>query len=282
MRTSRIKVAIGALALGLMCASVPSASAANTATFRDCSLIAGIDPDFVQLSGVAQDSSGALTVVQGRGDLTLIASESADPGDSFGHVTLSATVTAPGVASVTVSGHATGRVSLAVPFLGAVGSAETITWSATFDNGAHPCPGAFTPVNPMATPFVVHIVASPPPPASAPVFTAVRQSHLVWREPSAPNGSSRRPRPPVGTRLFFTLSEPAKVTFGFAQHLRRRTVSRGLESFAAHAGANQVSFRGQLPSGRQLSPGHYTLSITGVDPSGRHAKSRSLNFTIVR
>src|SRR5438270_601371 len=55
----------GAVAVLAPLLAVSSAAAANGPTFRDCSLIGGLDPDFVQLSGVMVGPTGRLTVALG-------------------------------------------------------------------------------------------------------------------------------------------------------------------------------------------------------------------------
>jgi PASTA domain-containing protein len=156
-----IGLAIAAVSAAAMLISVPAADAANSATFRDCSLIApGIDPDFVQLSGVTAGSGGSLTAST-QDPVKVEASESADPGDSSGHVTLNVTVTAPGNAPRMVSGMGTGAVTLTVPLIGSSTQAtsDTISWAATFDNGGHACPSSSTPLNTSPMPFVVNVPA---------------------------------------------------------------------------------------------------------------------------
>src|SRR5207245_1866415 len=105
----RLLVGLGALAAGTASLGVPTASAANGPTFRDCSLAGGLDPDFLQLFGATVAPQGALTVKPSQNQLSLEASESSDPGDNLGHVTLTATVTSPTIAAHTVSGAGTGK-----------------------------------------------------------------------------------------------------------------------------------------------------------------------------
>ena len=88
----RMLVGVGALALAGAGLGAPEASAANGPTFRDCSIVGGLDPDFVQLLGVTVGPGGSLGVVRGQTQVQLEASESSDPGDNLEHVTLSATV----------------------------------------------------------------------------------------------------------------------------------------------------------------------------------------------
>src|SRR5438552_2937597 len=159
MRRIRIPVGLAVMAVGLASPVIPAASAANSPTFRDCSLlVAGIDPDFVQLSEVTVAPEGTLTVPRSRKHVTIEASESSDPGDGEGHVTLDVSVTAPHVPAQSLSGAATGRVVLAVPLLRRkIGRTYTISWAATFDNGNHLCPSEQTPENTTPDPFRVRI-----------------------------------------------------------------------------------------------------------------------------
>jgi hypothetical protein len=142
-----------------MSIAAPAALAQNSPTFRDCSLfVQGVDPDFVQLFGVMLSPQGTLMVSPTQTKLQLEGSESSDPGDSSNHVTLKATVTAPHVATQTVSGAGTGKVVFSVPLTSSrAGRTYTISWSATFDNGNHSCPSPLTPENTTPTPFVVRV-----------------------------------------------------------------------------------------------------------------------------
>ena len=164
MHRTRVWVALVVLAMaGALWTVGSTARAANGPTFRDCSaFVPGFDPDFVQLSGVTVRSDGSLTVSASQNQVQLLASESSDPGDSAGHVTLTATVTgAPGTTTQTESGEGIGRVALVLPLIGSgVGRSFTISWFATFDNGNHACPSSFTPDNTPTDPhpFVVTVV----------------------------------------------------------------------------------------------------------------------------
>jgi hypothetical protein len=144
-----------AIALG---PAIGSAGAANSPTFRDCSLVAGFDPDFVQISGVTVTPEGMLTVPRSQKQVPIEASESSDPGDNLGHVTLTVSVTASHVPTQSVSGEATGKVELSAPLLRRKpGRSYTVSWAATFDNGNHLCPSESTPENTTPKPFVVSI-----------------------------------------------------------------------------------------------------------------------------
>lgn len=154
----RLSVGLAALTLGAASLAAPAARAANSAAFRDCSFAAGFDPDFVRLSEVTVGPQGTLTVSPSATQVRLEASESSNPGDSAGHVTVSSTVTSPQVPTRTVSGTGTGKVFLTIPLGGSqLGRSYTISWSATFDNGMHSCPSAQTPQNTGPRPFVVKV-----------------------------------------------------------------------------------------------------------------------------
>jgi hypothetical protein len=142
-----------------MLAAATPAGAANSPTFRDCSLVAGLDPDFVQLSGVAVGPEGALTVPAGQTQVGVEASESSDPGDNLGHVTLKVTVASRGVALQTAAAEGTGKAVVSAPLRRSkkVGRTYTIEWAATFDNGNHLCPSESTPENTRPNPFIVAV-----------------------------------------------------------------------------------------------------------------------------
>jgi hypothetical protein len=155
----RLLAGLALPAIALASPLVTTASAANTPTFRDCSLIApGIDPDFVELIGANVTPEGSLTVSPLSTQVTVKASESSDPKDNEGHVTLSVSVSSPGIATKTVAGEGTGAVSLPVRLLRhRLGRQYTISWAATFDNGNHLCPSETTPENTTPKPFIVTV-----------------------------------------------------------------------------------------------------------------------------
>jgi hypothetical protein len=161
---------LGAVLAGLVMLAVGTAGAANSPTYRDCSFVGGLDPDFVQLMGTTAGPNNTLTVPASQGQVQVKASESSDPGDSNGHDTLKVTVSAPNVAPRTVSAAGTGMAIATVPLSGAAsGASYTVDWIATFDNGNHLCPGSQTPQNAMSNPFVVTVtgVAPTTPPTSS-------------------------------------------------------------------------------------------------------------------
>ena len=131
------------------------ARAAGSPTYRDCSLLIGVDPDFVQLYG-ATLNRGVLDVSSQHAVVQLQASESSDPGDSAGHVTFQVAITAKGVGTVKAQGAGTGQVVLSLALPSPMrGRSYTISWSATFDNGQHACPAVYDFDQQQPSPFVV-------------------------------------------------------------------------------------------------------------------------------
>jgi hypothetical protein len=143
------------MALGAALLGAPAAGAVMTGpTTRDCSVLpipgvfAGFDPDFVQLQGVSV-SAGALTATGPA--VTLLASESLVPSDQKQTVILKATLSSPGRPSQSFSARGVGHVSIPITLSP---GANTIAWSAGFDDGLHPCPFPLTGT-PRKAPFTV-------------------------------------------------------------------------------------------------------------------------------
>ena len=158
MRRVQVLIGLTSVLAATAALTMPGAEASNSPTFRDCSfLVEGFDPDFVQLSGVTA-TGNTLTVSKSQAEgVQVEASESSDPGDDMGHVTLTVTVTAAHGRPQTVSGAAVDKVFLAVPLQAVRGRTYTINWAATFDNGGHVCPSSMTPDNTQPNPFVVTV-----------------------------------------------------------------------------------------------------------------------------
>jgi len=87
MRMKRVFVGLVVLGGAIVSCGGDNTPGRQASEFRDCSLVAGVDPDFVELSGAIMTSDGGLTVLPSQNSLGLTASESSDPGDSAGHVT---------------------------------------------------------------------------------------------------------------------------------------------------------------------------------------------------
>jgi hypothetical protein len=144
-------VLVGAVALSVFGFSgTANAAVRNGPTTRDCSFAGGLDPDFVQLSGVDVTPGGQLVAI--GSSVQIIASESPERVDQMGHVKLAVTVTGP-VAIETLNRASVGHVllNIGLPTAGTY----TISWKAVFDNGFHSCPNGFIPNNTRPRPFVV-------------------------------------------------------------------------------------------------------------------------------
>jgi len=124
-----------------------------------------------------------------------------------------------------------------------------------------------------------------------------------WRLGSLLPRATRRRRPPVGTTIAFTLSEPARVTLEFSQPRTGRRVAgtcrrltranrrrprctlanvRGRLRINAHAGRNRVRFQGRLTRRQMLKLGAYLLTVRAIDGGGNRSTPRRVRFTIVR
>jgi hypothetical protein len=66
------------------------------------------------------------------------------------------------------------------------------------------------------------------------------------------------------------------------KHACKRTVTRGIMTFTAHAGTNKVAFQERISRSRKLPPGTYTLVITATNAAGQRSSSQLLGFTIVK
>jgi len=159
VRRIEILLGLGALVAATATVRALPASADNSPAFRDCSaFVAGVDPDFVQLLDASVTPRGTLTVSPSQNQVRVEASESSDPGDNLGHVTLRVTVTGAHTPPLTTSGAGVGKVVLRVPLNGSgTGKSYTIDWTATFDNGNHACPSPTTPANTTPHPFLVTV-----------------------------------------------------------------------------------------------------------------------------
>jgi hypothetical protein len=107
---------------------------------------------------------------------------------------------------------------------------------------------------------------------------------------------------PTGTKISFTLSEPATVSFTFArkqpgrrvrgrcvrQTRRNRRAKRcnrltpaGSFTLPARQGANRVRFQGRFGT-RKLKPGRYVLTLRAIDAAGNSSRRVSRAFKLLR
>jgi hypothetical protein len=135
---------------------------------------------------------------------------------------------------------------------------------------------------------------------SAPLITALKQSHSSWRE--AGRSAKISKAHPLGTTFSFSLNETASVSFTFTRTLSgrrvagkcraqskkniahkacRRTLKAGALTFSGHIGTNKVAFYGLLAAAKKLTPGSYTLLVSAT-AGGKRSRTQTLRFTITR
>jgi hypothetical protein len=141
----------------------------------------------------------------------------------------------------------------------------------------------------------------PNPDTTRPSLTGLALAPGSFR--AALTGSALASRAPLGTRIFFTLSETAQVTFGVEKGtIGRRVGGRCVKktrsnaskrrclrfvrlagSFKSTGGAGQngIRFSGRL-NGRKLGVGSYKLVAVARDKAGNKSATRKRNFRIVK
>jgi CSLREA domain-containing protein len=128
-----------------------------------------------------------------------------------------------------------------------------------------------------------------------PVLSSLSLAHKTF-------AVAKRKPPPKGTRISFSLSEPASVKFTVIQrlpgrrkgkrcvaptrklrHAKHCTRTKTLGSFtrSAAAGRSSLPFNGRI-AGRKLKPGSYSLTASPTDPSGNHGLPAGVAFKIVK
>ena len=134
-----------------------------------------------------------------------------------------------------------------------------------------------------------------------PALALLRMSVRRFRAATA--GPSARSAAPLGTRVTWMLSEPARVTFRVQRALAGRLVRgrcvratranrrrkpctryvavRGTFTRAGVRGANAMRFMGRI-GGRRLAPGRYRLVASARDAAGNRSLLRRTGFRIVR
>jgi hypothetical protein len=138
-----------------------------------------------------------------------------------------------------------------------------------------------------------------PLPAVGPVTVAP----TVWRRGSKPALISSK-RPPVGTKISFSLTRAASVQVAFFSSRPGRRVKKkcaaptrknrhakkctrllrvGTLSLTGHAGKNTIRFQGRISRTKRLKPGRYVVRVSASDPtaSGK-SPSRTAKFTIAK
>ncbi len=142
---------------------------------------------------------------------------------------------------------------------------------------------------------------TPPGDTTAPRFSgAPKFSPARFRAAGA--SRSKSGGAPSGSKLSFTLSEPASVTAAIALKApgRRagkrcvvpgkakpgakkciRLITKGTLSLTGAAGANKIAFSGKL-RGKALAPGAYGATLTARDVAGNASAAATAAFAIVR
>jgi hypothetical protein len=144
----------------------------------------------------------------------------------------------------------------------------------------------------------IRIDVEPGPP---PTISSLKVDPTRWRLGSRLPTSSGH-RAPVGTRISFRLSKPARVKLTFDRRTSGRSVHRrcvqsnlsnptkprcvrfstqGSRLYNGHAGSNVTKFAGRLSSGKKLTSGEYRLSVDATDSAGLRSPTRRATFTIV-
>ena len=164
-----------------------------------------------------------------------------------------------------------------------------------------------------ATGTLADQTVTPPGDSTDPIVALARFDPKTFRASKTANtatsaAAKKKPkRPPVGSKLRFTLSEPASVTIVVAAQLRGRMTKTGARSSCkapskanrkGHActffttkktltrkslpkGAGTLPFSGRFAN-KALSPGAYRVTITPKDPAGNAGAAAAVPFTIAR
>ena len=127
--------------------------------------------------------------------------------------------------------------------------------------------------------FLIPHTASGPD-TTAPGVTAPTLSRRTFR--AASRGPSAVAARAVGTKVSYTLSEPATSRFRVERRKGGRHVTlRGRFKHAGNRGRNRFRFTGRL-RGRKLRPGPYRLVMVAVDAAANKSPTQRLRFRIVR
>ena len=142
---------------------------------------------------------------------------------------------------------------------------------------AYPTP-TVTPAPPAApTPTVT---PTPAPDTTEPKISVLSLSVEKFRAASS-GASISAARPPIGTRVSFSLSEPGSVRFTVQRHRRPKWVPlKGSFTIVGKKGANRFLFRGRI-GGKKLKPGPYRLSAKAKDLANNASATKRSSFTVV-
>ena len=119
-----------------------------------------------------------------------------------------------------------------------------------------------------------------PPDTTPPDLTDYRLSRDTFAAAGKGDSVGKR-RPKVGTKVHYTLSEPATVLFGVKKSKKGHFVDvPGGFSVNGQTGKNKFKFTGRL-NGKKLKPRSYKLVATAVDGAGNSAAAKRVPFKIV-
>jgi hypothetical protein len=259
----------------------------------DVSVVTGSPPDAPTITGTdppspADEAQPKVRGTVGAGGATEVKlyknAACAGTADATGSV---AEFTGAGIAVNVPDGSSTPLSASAANLAGD----STCSNSITYDELGKQAPPSETPPDATGT----------PPDATAAVFSSYQLSPTAFL--AAARGPSIASRRPIGTRVSYTLSEPATVTFNVERGAKGHRVrgkcmrpTRGnrsprrcvryvaLTGSFAHvgrSGSNSFKFTGRL-RGRKLRPGAYRLQAHAVDPAGNASPVARKKFSIVR
>jgi hypothetical protein len=128
------------------------------------------------------------------------------------------------------------------------------------------------------------VPAQASPRQTTPALTSLRLIPSRFRVAAVARGArtAKAGRPPAGTRIEFTLSQAAQVTFTVHRaRPKRRWKKAGVFTREAQSGANSLRWGGRI--GRQaLKPGRYRLSAQAGSGNGPLSEQLRTRFRIVR
>jgi hypothetical protein len=125
--------------------------------------------------------------------------------------------------------------------------------------------------------------AGPDADTTAPLVTGFKATPAVFALARASTPASARA--PRGTRLRYTVSEPARVTVAIQRkvrrrgHVRHRTV--GTLRRGAKVGANSIRLTGRIGK-RVLRPGRYRAVLRATDAAGNRSAAKRIGLRITR
>ena len=145
------------------------------------------------------------------------------------------------------------------------------------------------PTGLTATAAATVTVSAPPgvPDTTAPSLTKVSVSPSTFLVASGSTAVSAKRH--HGTRIRFTLSEPAKVVASFQRCVKKgrkghrtchyvsaRSLTRGSEP----KGGDAIAFTGRVGKHR-LARGHYRMHLRATDAAGNRSRQKTASFTVL-